>query len=297
MFFCVFSFNRGIYLNNCVQSIEKCFPGSKIAVFDDNSNDPQTLKVLEEIDTRHSIIQKKNFGRHHLGGLYANMQNALEYCRNEQLLCFLQDDTQVVRHVSSKEIKDINQIFDQNKQIGFIHPCFLRGINLSRGESYDYDPSAGVYFRGPTSRSTGRYFSALLIARPSRLKDVGWRFAASEPENSRLAQKCFAPIGYLRDPFAMWLPEVPAYRGKKKTLALKLAEKKRGCGFFPFKIMTTSEADRLLHRNPSVLPVAEDLLACIEKEPPKPWTYNPFTREKGLKLLNKIEINMKKLRK
>jgi len=297
MFFCIFSFNRGVYLKNCVRSVELCHPGSRIAVFDDDSNDPKTLKVLHEIGDRHTVLQSSRSHGHHLGGLYGNMQYALEYCRDEELICFLQDDTQVVRAVSSKEIGDINQTFDQNRQLGFLHPCFIKGINLSRGATYSYNESFGTYFRDPTFRSTGRYFSALLITKPARLMDVGWQFAPSEPANNRLAKEHFAPMGYLRAPFAMWLPEVPAYRGKRKTLALRLAEKKRRCGFYPFRMMKDSEVEKLLARDSSVLPVAEDYLACYEKEPPKPWTYNPLTKIKWLKILNQIEIGLNKLRK
>ncbi|MGM0609328.1 MAG: glycosyltransferase [Candidatus Muiribacteriota bacterium] len=297
MFFCIFSFNRGIYLKNCIQSIEKCFPESEVAVFDDNSNDPETLNVLNEVSGKHDVIkpEKNSNSRHHLGGLYGNMQYALEYCKDKKLVCFLQDDTQVVRPVSSKETEEINQIFEQNQDLGFLHPCFIKKTNLSQGESYTYDESADVYFRDPTSRSAGRYFSALLITRPSRLMEVDWKFTSSEPANSRLAEEYFLPMGYLKNPFAMWLPEVPAYRGKKKTLALKLAEKKRNCGFYPFRIMSQNEVEKLLLRDLSVLPVAENYLACQEAEPPKPWTYNPLTREKGLKVLNKLEISLKKL--
>lgn len=293
MFFCIFSFNRGIYLKNCIQSIEQCFPDSKIAVFDDSSNDTDTLKVLNEIGEKHDIIQPKNSSSHHLGGLYGNMQSAIEYSKNEKLVCFLQDDTQVVRTVYAKETDEINQIFEQNQHLGFLHPCFIKGINLSRGASYTYDKSAGIYFRDPTSRSAGRYFSALLITRPSRLIKKGWRFASSEPANNRLAKENFSPMGYLKNPFAMWLPEVPAYRGKKKTLGLKLAEKKRKCGFYPYKTMNSDEVAKLLTRDSSVLPVGEDYLACQQNEPPKPWTYDPITREKMFKILNQIEIKLK----
>ena len=221
------------------------------------------------------------------------MQNAIEYCKNEKLVCFLQDDTQVVRTVPSKETDEINKIFEQNQHLGFLHPCFLKGINLSQGASYTYDKSAGIYFREPTSRSAGRYFSALLITRPSRLTKKGWRFASSEPANNRLAEKKFLPMGYLKNPFAMYLPEVPAYRGKMKTLGLKLAEKKRKCGFYPYKIMNSDEVDKLLTRDSSILPVGEDYLACKQKEPPKPWTYDPLKREKMFKILNQIEIKLK----
>jgi hypothetical protein len=96
----------------------------------------------------------------------------------------------------------------------------------------------------------------------------------------------FGPMGYLFAPFAMWLPEVPAYRGKRKTLALRWAEQRRGCGFYPFRIMSADEVERLLARGPEVLPVAEDFLHGERSTPPAPWTYNPLQAEPLLKRLN-----------
>lgn len=215
---CIFSYNRGNYLKNCIASVESCAPESRIVIFDDDSDDSETLEYLREIGNKYTIIQPGHSSSHHLGGLYGNMQSALDYCKEENLLCFLQDDTQLVRAVTAEDIKVLIGAFDQNPQLGFLHPCFIKAVNLKQGASYSYDPSLNLYFRDLTKRSAGRYFSALLITKPARLRASGWRFAASEPANSQLAQKHFLPMGYLFAPFAMWLPEVPAYRGKRKPL-------------------------------------------------------------------------------
>jgi len=292
---CIFSFNRGPYLKNCIRSVEHCMPEPKIAVFDDNSDDPDTLKALREIEKKHTVIQPGHNSGHHLGGLYANMQSALDYCRKEELICFLQDDTQMVRPVTAEDIDNIHSLFDRNPQLGFLHPCFIKGINLSQGTTYCYDKSFNLYFREPTQRSAGRYFSALLITRPASLLKAGWRFASSEPANNRFAEKLFIPMGYLFAPFAMWLPEVPAYRGKKKTFALRLAEKKRRCGFYPFQILTPEAVDKLKSRDPSILPLAETFLSCDGRELPKPWAYSPFAGSPFIKRLNKLEVRLRRL--
>lgn len=292
---CIFSFNRGLYLQNCIRSVEHGMPESKIAVFDDNSDDPDTLEALREIEKKHAVIQPGHNRAHHLGGLYANMQSALDYCREEELICFLQDDTQMVRPVTAQDIEGIHRVFDRNPKLGFLHPCFLKGINLSQGATYAYDSASNLYFRNPTHRSSGRYFSALLIARPASLHKAGWHFASSEPANNRLAEKLFIPMGYLFAPFAMWLPEVPAYRGKKKTLALRLAEKKRRCGCYPFQILDPEAVDKLKSRDPSILPVAETFLSSEGTELPKPWAYSPFAGAPVLKKLNKLEVRLRRI--
>jgi hypothetical protein len=48
----IFSFNRGQLLDNCVRSVEKFSPDTPIAVFDDASDDPETLRVLREVADR-----------------------------------------------------------------------------------------------------------------------------------------------------------------------------------------------------------------------------------------------------
>ena len=297
MIFCVFSFNRGMFLQNCIQSIENCAGQSKIIVFDDNSDDPETIEVLQQVKIKHTVIQPGHSSQHHLGGLYGNMQSALEYCKDEDLVCYLQDDTQLVRPLTERDITNIDEIFNQLAHLGFLHPCFIRGINRTRGAEYLYDKDTNLYFRAPTKRSTGRYFSALLIMKPERLLQSGWRFESSEPKNSQKAEKLFQPMGYLFSPFAMWLPEVPAYRGKRKTLGLKLAERKRGCGYFPFRQMTDEQVKALNDRPSSEIPYAEDFLECVPESPEKPWAYNPLTNTGWIKTLNQIEISVRRLLK
>lgn len=297
MIFCVFSFNRGRYLENCITSIETCAPGHSIVILDDNSTDPETTRVLEKYRGKYRVIQPPGNAKskHHLGGLYGNMQRAFEECIDAELVCYLQDDTQMVRRLEDKDIEDIEARFQKAPALGFINPCFIRGINFTKGAEYAYNAELKLYFRERSRRSSGTYFSALLIMKPGRLRDAGWSFAESEPANNQKAATHFMPMGYLFAPFAMWLPEVPAYRGKKKTLGLKLAEKKRKCGYYPFALMTDSEITDLKQRHESRLPIAEDFLHCEGQEPPKPWAYNPLTNTGWIKTLNQAEVSIRRL--
>ena len=295
MIFCVFSFNRGQFLRNCIKSIETCAPQSEIVVFDDYSDDPETTDVLRQIKVKHRVMQPRHSSRHHLGGLYGNMQSALEYCKNKELVCYLQDDTQIVRSLDEQDYFIINKAFDELPDLGFLHPCFMKGINKDRLDCYIYEEDSRLYFRGPTQRSSGRFFSAMLIMKPKRVLEKGWQFQSSEPLNNRQAEALFQPMGYLFSPFAMWLPDVPAYRGKRKTLGLKLAEKKRGCGYFPFREMTANQIKSFRNRPASTLPVAEDYLSCQTAAPSSPWAYYPLTGTGWMKALHKLELNMRKI--
>jgi len=297
LLFCVFSFNRGKFLENCVESIEACVPGAEVVVFDDDSNDDYTCEVLSSLSQRGvSVVQPGNQSRHKLGGLYGNMQSALEYGRYHDLVCFIQDDMQVVRSVKSEEIADVNELFANRREIAFLHPCFLKGQNRKRDEAaMVYDSSLGVFRRRSTDQSAGQYFSDILLMRPSRLLEKGWQFRSSEPANDLQARENFETIAYMFTPFAMWLPDVPAYRGKIKTVALKLAEKRRKCGFFPYEMLDENQIDHLQSRPKDVLPFAEDFLTCVKQDLGKPWRYYPMQDSRLLKKLNSLELALRKL--
>ncbi|MCC1495981.1 glycosyltransferase [Alcanivorax sp. 1008] len=295
MLFCIFSFNRGQFLENCVASIEQCAPHARIAVFDDNSYDEYTRDVLKRIADKHAVIQPGHQSQRRLGGLYGNMQTALEYAADEDLVCYLQDDTQMVRPLTEQDMLAINALFDGDERIGFVSPCFLRGRNRQRDvSSMVFDSARQIYFRQGTRQSAGQNFSALLIMRPQRLLAKGWSFGRSEPENDRQAAALFGPMAYLKTPFAMWLPEVPTYRGKRKTLALKIAERQRRSGYFPFRILSDEDVTALRDRTPDVLPIAEDFLSCTDGDPKKPWAYHPMQDDRWLQKLSSVELALRR---
>jgi len=288
---CIFSFNRGAYLRNCVESIRTCIPDADIIIFDDTSDDPETLAYLDEAARYCRIVEPTEIGTIKHGGLYHNMNAALDLLRDRSLLCFLQDDTQVVRPVSSSEIKELDHLLGRSPGSGFVHPCFIRGIDLrKRPVTPLTGPATGFFYRQDTGQSAGIHYSDLVVFKPGRLIAAGWRFHQSEPANDRQAKELFGMMAYMWLPFAMWLPEVPAYRGKKKTLGLRLAERKKRVGFYPFRILSYDEIERAREQEPPRLPVAEDFLECTPGSPPKPWTYNPLTGLRLLKNLNNIEV-------
>ncbi len=226
MIFCIFSFNRGPFLDNCVRSIEQCRPDAEIMVFDDDSEDAQTLSVLDQIREKHRVITPQKAGTTKHGGLYDNMQRAIEMLKDDSsLVCFLQDDTQVVRPILDEELQLLNRLFSENPSLGFVQPCFLRASAKSRRPfQVPEEGKTELLYRENRGQSAGLHYSDLLITSPARLLERGWTFSASEPQNDRQAKALFGPMPYLYSPFAMWLPNVPAYRGKKKTWALKYAE-------------------------------------------------------------------------
>ncbi|TRX58158.1 hypothetical protein [Thalassomonas sp. M1454] len=297
MYFCVFSYNRGQLLKNCVESIERCAESPTIFIFDDNSQDPETLAILDEIKVKHKIIKPDldNFHMHKCGGLYNNMQMAFDYIPDGELAFFAQDDSQLVRKILKKDIEDINNFFEVNPKSAFLNYTFLKGKLRSRDEESTYfDKDSNAYFRKDNAQqSAGIYFSAIAIAHIDRLKSNFWQFLSREKHNNSQAKDLFGKMGFIKNPFLMQLPSAPAYRGKTKTWGLKMAEDYNECGFHPLSYMSDTENDLFVNRSAKKLPVAEDFLKLKHKELRKPWAINPFQGTKFLKPLHKIELTVR----
>ncbi|AQQ66665.1 hypothetical protein Mag101_02625 [Microbulbifer agarilyticus] len=292
----VFSYNRGAQLENCVRSIEACAPQCQLTIVDDGSDDPATQAVLREAACRHQVIDRTAESGHKLGGLYANMQAAYEMASADELMCFLQDDTQMVRPLTEEDIEALRASFANQSDLGFISPAFVRGISLRRKVDRDFrfDTDRNFWFWYPRKRSTGTWFSALLIADPKRLRKHNWQFEVGESVNNRRAAKMFCRMARMRVPFAMWLPNGGAYRGKQKSLALRFGEWVRNCGLYPLQVMSAVEVNGLAQASPVRLPVAEEFLKT-DKKVRQPWAYDPMQGAGWLKLLDRIERKVRKI--
>lgn len=294
--FFVFSYNRGEFLANCVRSIEECVPEAGITVVDDRSTDRATQEELASIERRHRVIHAgTGSGRKH-GGLYRNMQAALDGATDETLACFVQDDTQVVRRLDDDDVTALTRRFEQCPDLGFVSPCFMRGRTRQRnpGMAFRYDPALDLFFPGSTGRSAGIYYSDVCIVQVERLRAAGWRFASGEPANQRAAMGHFRPMGYLRCPFMMWLPNVPAYRGRAKSLALRWAEHARGCGLYPLAYIPPEAIERLATASGEHPPVAEEWLAPVGGPIVTPWIYDPLQGSRWLKHLDRLELGVRR---
>lgn len=293
--FFVFSYNRGPHLWNCVQSIEHCAPGKKIIVFDDNSDDPETVSILKQIESKHEIFSTErdvNTSQH--GALYVNMQRALDMTEDGKILMsFLQDDTQMVRPLTDSDIADLSNYFDHNPYAGFLSPVFRCAITRQKvHDRLRYQPEKNVYYYDRQSRKpiAGVYYSDISITRADRLKSVNWIFEMDEYSNEKQAERNFERMGYVFVPFAMWLPNGPAYRFKKKSLTFRLGEYLNASGLYPYEIMDQPTVDRLSERPTEEKAIAENYLSIRgNKQPRQPWIFSPTRRPKWLRKAEKWE--------
>lgn len=297
----VFSYNRGPHLQNCIASIERCAPGKRVVVFDDNSTDSETLDILDTIRKNHEVYGgdgKINDQQH--GGLYGNMQRAFDMTSDRELVVFLQDDTQLVRPISEQDLDGLWSYFDRYTDAGFLSPAFRCGITRKRVlKRFIYQPDRNVYFCHHQShkQQAGVYYSDISITRSDRLRSVGWRFKSDEFENELQAKANFERMGYMFAPFAMWLPNAPAYRFKDKGFLYRLGERLNKSGLYPYKIMDHNDIRRLGSRPGHELAIAENFLSIDGKELKKPWIFDPLRRPRWLRRIAKIDSKIRKLLK
>ena len=298
MYFCVFSFNRGQLLKNCVESIELCAIEPKVIIFDDNSNDSETITILESLKKKYKIVQPdhSSFHMNKCGGLYNNMQMSLDYIPDNEFVCFVQDDSQLVRKLDKSDLDNIELFFNKNPNSTFLNFSFLKGKVRKREETFTlFNDESNCYFKEDANQSAGVYFSAICIAKVDNLKSKNWQFLPREKYNNTQAKSLYGAMGFLKNPFLMQLPSAPAYRGKTKTLGLSLGESYNECGFHPVNIMSPTESKNFINRSPETLPIAEDFLSLKYKELRKPWAINPFQGTKICKPLHKAELIIRNL--
>lgn len=300
MIFFVFSFNRGPHLRNCIESIEACAPEHKVIVYDDASDDPETVDILHEIERKHEVRTRadKASGDQH-GALYTNMQRAIDSLNDNTLICFLQDDTQLVRPIDDQDLVFLNDQFDKFPTAGFLAPVFQKRITRKRTlDRFVFKKDRGVYVCEHRSKKqvAGVYYSDISVTRSDRLRSVDWKFVPGEFANEQQAKEVFLEMGYLFAPFAMWLPNPPAYRNKRKSFTFRLAEIVNKAGFYPFNIMDDSSIRELRSRPESQVPIAEDFLSVKVKGLKSPWIYDPLRRYRLLRKLAKLEALISRLK-
>ena len=299
MIFFVFSYNRGPHLKNCVESIERCAPDHTIVVYDDASTDPETQQILDQISARHEVRTRDDkVSKDQHGALYTNMQRAIDSVKEDCLICFLQDDTQLVRTIDQQDLDFLQGYFDKFPNAGFLAPVFQKRITRQKTlDRFVYYEDRGVYVCEHRSRKqvAGVYYSDISVTRSDRLREVNWKFVPGEFENEQQARENFLEMGYLFAPFAMWLPNPPAYRNKKKSLTFKLAEIVNRAGFYPFRIMDHSTVARMRARPKNQVPIAEDFLTIAVDGLKSPWIYDPLRRYRFLRKMAKLEAFFRRL--
>lgn len=294
----IFSYNRGDFVKNCIASIEQCVSKEvSITLYDDDSTDKRTLEYLSS--QAYPVINCGNSGSNRHGGLYENMQLALEATKSKYLL-FLQDDTQLVRRLDEIDLKSIDAFFDEDQTAAFMNPVFLKG---HRRKSIDKQLRPETKYRGYFQeiseslkpRPVSMYYCDVVLANVARLKSVAWTFKESETSNAFQAKAHFSKMLQLADPFVMHVPEVPVFRGRTSTFGARLAEKVVGSDIKQFQIMSDLQVTEMRSRSLSLSPYAEDFLCTVNPKVRTPYTYNAINARLYTRILHKLEYGFRRL--
>ena len=287
----IFSYNRGAYLKNCVESLQRTMPGVRFTVFDDGSDEPGTMAYLQSLGE--NVRHMKSAGEDRHGGYYNNMQAALDATQADYLL-MLQDDLQVVRPFAQEDLSRIHQVFEQSPITVFISPLFMKGSKRAYFQQR-YQPDAGLrcYRWSADPQESGKVpqkYADIAVLHVARLRQSGWRFAGSEEANGALANTLFGDMVQVAEPWVFYVPEEPAYRGRVLTFGAKLAVKMAGNTVKSFQDMSAQASVTFAQRDLSVYPFAEDFVDTVDPTVRKPYKFNAYRTRWLPLILNKLEL-------
>ncbi|NVK46100.1 MAG: glycosyltransferase [Rhodobacteraceae bacterium] len=292
----IFSYNRPAYLKNCLASAQQNLPGARIRVFDDNSDDPELVAFLKTLPPEMLVQPTTDSGDSRHGGLYPNMQHALDTAERPYLL-MLQDDTQVVRPLDQSDLDAIDAAFAADQSRAFLAVTFLRGARIKRYKRLLAPTPDRLYDTPFSPDQTGyaeriAYFD-ISLWHVDRLRAAHWQMQPSEHGNVLQARRTFSSMPHLAAPFVFHVPEVPVYRHRQQTLAARLARRVVGTEPKRFVPMTPDACQRLTTRDLSIWPIAEDFLSTVDPKVRRPFVYKDVKRHWWLAALSKAEFKLR----
>ena len=293
----IFSYNRGTYLEHCVGSVRRNMPFARIRVFDDRSDDPETVAYLKTLGDAVHIRDGGETAR--LGGLYANMQSAVDNCKAPYVM-FLQDDMQIVRPVDTVDLQTFDHFFADHRKAAFITPLFQKAHRRRSRQRYlrPAPGHRGYLFDMPSDaegRLVDRFYNDVTIADVARLRAAKWHFTPVERENAAQAQSLFSEMLFLGDPFAFFCLSPPTYRYRATTWASRRAHAVFGDQVKGFHDLSQEELTRLRARPIDQIAYAEDWLRPTVENVRKPYVFKAVNERWHWRALNKIELALRGL--
>lgn len=273
----IFTYERPTHLMNAVMSVVQNMPRQPISIYDDASSHSEaveTLRLLENYAEVHSRKQPLT-SRSPRGGLYQNMQQAVASACDERAnyLFLCQDDVQIVRPFSGRDMAALDGAFDRNPDAISIWP-FFHGQDCS----WRFDSTGSVYMRPDTSAAYG--FQDVTVLNLRRFRDAGLEIRGNEHETSRAARDAgFRTVAQI-NPWAAFTP-APDVRRRGPTIHQLIRPLGRylGLGFHPWRSMSAEDVALLHKRDPSICPSTLDWLSLIGSTPDRLTARAPSLRE------------------
>jgi hypothetical protein len=268
----VFSKNRGQYLLNCLESIKSSICLENIIIFDDFSDNKDTIKIIDDLKKKYNFVYRddtySSLSLNLYGGLTLNMQKAMEIVKTDYCI-FVQDDTQFVRNISKYDILNFKKIFDYYNDIVELRITFQFHYAKEEFEKVKIHKDLKCYYDVPIWNYN---FCDIGLFNVKRFKEKIKYFKNNEIENSLLFKEKNIKIADYAYPFVMWLPFAKPSRNPIDELVeldeLRiLLEDIIECDFYPYKFFTEEKNKLFLERDLNIRPFAEDFLDPIKKLP------------------------------
>jgi len=218
-FIALFSYNKERELETALNSIEKYMPDFTVHIYDDHSDNPQTLKVLKRYAGNETLRLAGNFAEEDsslksnekCGNLHRNMQKAYHEAvqENAEYLFFLQDDIQILRPFSDAVRKEYTDIFERNDHVIEVDPRFVRKDCNAR-----YSRELGGYVFAQDDHRRG--YADVGLFKINRLDKAGWVFLDGERPNKFQALEQGMIRVFPFTPLMMHVPFPSLYRKGKK---------------------------------------------------------------------------------
>lgn len=268
MMFAIFSYNRGAFLQNCLNSIlENCpnIQDENIVIFDDDSDEPETKEILSNISKRFQVIINNEKSPYiSRRGLYHNMNKALSLAigRNFPYIFFLQEDLQIIREVDQSFLQQCEEIFEYDENIVQIQPVFFKGtIPEAKSRQFLSINSTANFYLGNENNVLG--IADIGLIKLKKLKEQNWVFEHEETLNMKKGKALGWYYVKPKNPILMYLPWPKTYRHKKsgdEQLLIYLLDKIYRTGFHPYKKMSALEVKALVNRPIENYPYGEQYL-------------------------------------
>ncbi|MGQ8366712.1 glycosyltransferase family A protein [Glaciecola sp. 1036] len=276
----VFSYNRGIFLQNCLESLKHCADGIDVTIIDDNSDDESTKTILASIPEKFGFElvhpQRQGGKEKRLGGLYSNMNFALKIAKNnDKSFCiFIQDDMQFVRSIQQDDLLNMQNIFHSDEHIIQIQSCFMKAESFHAYEQGMVLHESLECYSWKGAPEGKWYFSDVGVFNIAAFEKHHNTFAIGENLNNEIAQANKTKLVQYRKPFMMWLPFPKSYLRKNTKWKTRIIEKIAGCGFYPIEIFDHQQEQALSNNPKSTYPIAEHFLKVKGLEKYKIWGFS-----------------------
>jgi len=240
IFTAVFSYNRPLHLENCLQSLKDMYPDAHVVVFDDNSPNPAVDEVIQKFDCE---VRKGKGGSGRHGGLYDNMQMAYEEAieGGYDYLLSVQDDLQLVRPVDDRVLADIEDAFLAAPSVFCLDVEFSRSISGGR-------PTLFVLAGEDAPPAPFRDYLDVSLFHVGRMQAADWSFnlelhivVSGEKSLSLRASSLGLRRNKIRTSFLMHVPFPDLYRNRFRLPRLSALSKK----IFRYEYMSKETIQRM----------------------------------------------------